>query len=253
MNFTRRQMLLAGLGMLVAGCAETTTRYSRRPGTPWPSEISQPSRFGAAATAVPMPRPIPAVAVTASLPGVIPRAWWTRSGPIRSKVNPMNGISRITVHHEGNKLIWFTDERSTREHMEQVRTVHVRDRKWGDIGYHYVIDRAGRVIEGRPIAYQGAHVSNQNEHNVGVMLLGNFEQQSPAPAQLGSLQATLRHLMALYHVPVNRVYTPPRTGARPSARAETSSPASPASAPAARWRDPVFIRRLPGPWRTMRL
>ena len=30
--------------------------------------------------------------------------------------------------------------------MEQVRGVHTRDRKWADIGYHYIIDRAGRII-----------------------------------------------------------------------------------------------------------
>lgn len=119
----------------------------------------------------------------------------------------MKGINRITIHHEGHTPVWFTDEPSTRARLEQVRSIHTRDRRWGDIGYHYVIDRAGRVIEGRSVAYQGAHVSNQNPHNVGVMLLGNFEKQSPSQAQLTALQSTLRHLMAKYRVPVKRVYT----------------------------------------------
>lgn len=119
----------------------------------------------------------------------------------------MAGINRITVHHEGHTPVWFTDEASTKARIEQVRNIHTRDRKWGDIGYHYIIDRAGRVIEGRSIAYQGAHVKNQNEHNVGVMLLGNFEQQSPSQAQVNTLQTTLRFLMAKHRVPVSRVYT----------------------------------------------
>jgi len=119
----------------------------------------------------------------------------------------MKGVSRITVHHEGYTPVWFTDEASTRARLEQVRTIHTRDRHWGDIGYHYIIDRAGRVIEGRNIAYQGAHVKQQNPHNVGVMLLGNFEKQVPSSAQLAGLQRTLRHLMLTYRVPVKRVYT----------------------------------------------
>jgi hypothetical protein len=138
---------------------------------------------------------------------MMPRAWWTKYGPNGAKLNPMAGVNRITVHHEGHTPVWFTDDRSTRERMEQVRGVHTRDRKWADIGYHYIIDRAGRIIEGRSVAYQGAHVSQQNEHNVGVMLLGNFEQQSPSQQQLLSLQTTLRFLMAKYRVPTNRVYT----------------------------------------------
>lgn len=119
----------------------------------------------------------------------------------------MRGVTRITVHHEGHTPVWFTDVRSTQARLDQVRNIHTRDRRWGDIGYHYIIDRAGRVIEGRNIAYQGAHVSGQNPHNIGVMLLGNFEKQSPSQVQFNSLQSTLRYLMARHHVPVSRVYT----------------------------------------------
>ena len=201
--------MLAGLGMLLTGCAETTPRYTGRPGTPWPNDISKPSRLGTATRTVTAPKPTTPrpVATTTGPPGTLPRSWWTRSGPIRSKVNPMNGVNRITVHHEGHTPVWFTSAGATRTRMEQVRNIHTRDRRWGDIGYHYVIDRAGRVIEGRSIAYQGAHVSKQNEHNVGVMLLGNFEKQAPSQAQLRSLQTTLRYLMAKHRVQVGRVYT----------------------------------------------
>lgn len=210
MKLTRRQMMLAGLGMLLTGCTETMPRYTRRPGTPWPTDISKPALLGTPVRPAVAPRPVPrpTVATTHGPPRMLSRTWWTRSGPIRSKVNPMSGVSRITVHHEGSDPVWYTDERTTRAHLERIRSAHTgASRRWGDIGYHYIIDRAGRVIEGRPIAYQGAHVSKQNEHNVGVMLLGNFEKQSPSQAQLTSLQTTLRHLMGKYRVPVSRVYT----------------------------------------------
>ncbi len=201
-------MLLAGLGLLVTGCAQTATTLTRRPGTPWPTDYSPPTRTSAGIPTVAAPQHVPVpVAANAGPPGMLPRAWWTKYGPNGAKLNPMAGVNRITVHHEGHTPVWFTDDRSSRERMEQVRGVHTRDRKWADIGYHYIIDRAGRVIEGRSVAYQGAHVSQQNEHNVGVMLLGNFEQQAPSQQQLISLQTTLRFLMAKYRVPTGRVYT----------------------------------------------
>lgn len=216
MKPTRREMMIAGLGMLVAGCSQAPPPLTRRPGTPWPSESGSSTyggfRGGAGVQPIAMThRPsravAPAVAPT-KRPGVLlPRSWWTKAGPIRSKINPMNGVTRITVHHEGYTPVWFTDAASTRDRIEQMRNIHTRDRRWGDIGYHYILDRAGRIIEGRSIAYQGAHVSRQNPHNVGVLLLGNFEKQSPSRAQLGSLQKMLRHLMLTHRVPVRRVYT----------------------------------------------
>lgn len=211
MKLTRRELLIASMGMLLTGCAQTPTSLTRRPGTPWPGSVSRPTHANAGTRPVYTPppvRPKPApVAKVAGPPGLKPRSWWTRSGPIRSRVNPMKGVNRITIHHEGHTPVWFTDEHSTRARLEQVRNIHTRDRRWGDIGYHYIIDRAGRLIEARPIAYQGAHVSNQNPHNVGVMLLGNFEKQSPSQAQLTTLRSTLRYLMTTHRVPVKRVYT----------------------------------------------
>jgi len=200
-------MLVAGLGMLAAGCSQTPTTLIRRPGTPWPGGSSAPTHRGANVQPVAVRHQTQRATTQANPAGVLPRSWWTKAGPIRSKVNPMNGVTRITVHHEGYTPVWFTDQTSTRARLEQIRNIHTRDRHWGDIGYHYLIDRAGRVIEGRPIAYQGAHVRKQNPHNVGVMLLGNFEKQSPSRAQLVSLQNTLRQLMLTHHVSVSRVYT----------------------------------------------
>jgi N-acetylmuramoyl-L-alanine amidase len=207
MKLSRREMLVAGLGMLAAGCSQTPTSLVRRPGTPWPGGASVPTQRRAGVAPITVRQPTQRTTVQASPAGVLPRSWWTKAGPIRSKVNPMNGVTRITVHHEGHTPVWFTDQASTRARLEQVRNIHTRDRRWGDIGYHYLIDRAGRVIEGRSIAYQGAHVSKQNPHNVGVMLLGNFEKQSPSRAQFVGLQTTLRQLMLTHRVPVSRVYT----------------------------------------------
>ena len=66
---------------------------------------------------------------------------------------------------------------------------------------------AGRLWHGRDLRYQGAHVPAHNEHNIGVMVLGNFDLQQPTRAQMVTLQDTLIRLKRIYRVPVTRLYT----------------------------------------------
>jgi len=149
-----------------------------------------------------------AAVVPPGIGSVMGRSNWTRNGPIISRLNPMNGISRITLHHEGapDNPVYFTDTRTVAERIELDRQAHL-ERGWGDIGYHYIIDRAGRIWEGRPIQYQGAHVRDNNEHNIGVMCMGNFDIQQPSEAQLSSLAGFTQKLRRKHNVSVNRVFT----------------------------------------------
>ena len=119
----------------------------------------------------------------------------------------MRGINRITVHHEGSTPVYFADARSTAARIEAIRRVHTGDRGWADIGYHYIIDRSGTVWEGRDLRYQGAHVRENNEHNLGILVLGNFDKQNPSDAQLASLEKALRSFMGQHRVAQSRVFT----------------------------------------------
>ena len=93
--------------------------------------------------------------------------------------------------------------------LETIRKSHLRRNggRWGDIGYHFAIDPAGRVWEGRPLHWQGAHVAARNEGNIGIVMLGNYERQTTTQAQLDALESTLRTLMKQYQVPRSRVRT----------------------------------------------
>lgn len=145
--------------------------------------------------------------LSASLPeGVVPRSAWTSASPVLSRSDPMRRITRITIHHEGSTPFSSTRPADVRQRLEQVRLAHL-SRGWADIGYHFVIDPAGRVFQGRPVSLQGAHVKYNNEQNLGIMLLGNFEEQSPTPQALASLQRFVASQMSRYHVPVRSVYT----------------------------------------------
>jgi hypothetical protein len=90
--------------------------------------------------------------------------------------------------------------------IERYRVGH-RARGWGDIGYHLVIDRGGAVWQGRSVRWQGAHVKDHNEGNIGVLVMGNFEVQQPAPAQLDTLARVVADLRRIYRIPQGRVMT----------------------------------------------
>lgn len=101
-------------------------------------------------------------------------------------------VAHITVHHDGIPTVfWGEDLAGCRSRIEFIRRGH-RNKGWGDIGYHLIIDRAGRVWEGRPLQWQGAHVRNHNEGNIGILVMGNFEVQKPTQAQLASLDRVVR-------------------------------------------------------------
>ena len=204
---------LAGLSTLtLIGCATRQVAHNgvTRP-NPWEEttslRVQDPGPYGT--TVQPTPSPTRQVPQGLSFGGVpiLARSSWSTTGPIASRVNPMNGVNRVTVHHEGSTPFWATDQAGSAARVEQVRRAHVNGNGWGDIGYHVVIDRAGRAWEGRSLSSQGAHVSQTNEHNIGVMLLGNFQEQSPSQQQLASLAAVLQGMKATYRVPRGRFYT----------------------------------------------
>lgn len=55
--------------------------------------------------------------------------------------------------------------------VEQIRQMHLA-RGFSDIGYHYVIDRAGNVHPGRSELIAGAHCTGHNTRSIGVCYVG---------------------------------------------------------------------------------
>ncbi|MFO0493215.1 MAG: peptidoglycan recognition family protein [bacterium] len=230
-ELSRRLLLQAGgaLGLLyLTGCKAKPGGggdglVAGDPEIPWPELPSVPGGRAVRGTYYPAPAepgpfapggPVPPVPGVVPLPtGVIPRREWTRAGVARpGSINAMNGISRLTVHHDGMNVFTSTGYSQCAARVEQIRLSHnsrnaTGGGTWADIGYHYIIDAGGRVWEGRSTAYQGAHVQDKNEHNLGVLCMGNFEQQSPTSAQMAQLDRFIASQMRQYNIPLSRVYT----------------------------------------------
>ncbi|MHC4944624.1 MAG: N-acetylmuramoyl-L-alanine amidase [Planctomycetota bacterium] len=139
---------------------------------------------------------------------ILPREQWNARS-IRSNIDPMTPIFRITVHHTADRCDQ-SDLDSSAAMILYYQKVHQDKKGWADIGYHFIIDRAGRVWEGRPISYQGAHAGNseKNRGNIGVCLLGDFTEQQVNTSQKSALAGLLRELCRIYKLnPGTQIYT----------------------------------------------
>lgn len=204
---TRRGFLLLSLAAL-AGCTTTggNDLVAELPSPVWPENQPRSTppvvKVAPKPVAKPHPKPEPM-----QIGGVIPRSKWAKAAPDYSDMEPMTRIQFITVHHDGLPAFAGTDQSVCAARIEMIRNSHTAGRKFADIGYHYIVDRSGRIWEGRPLKYQGAHVKDRNPGNIGVLCLGNFDAQIPTDAQFGALCSHVSRLMKQYKVPNNRVFT----------------------------------------------
>ncbi len=138
----------------------------------------------------------------------IPRRAWTTFVPDAKGMEAMPTVTRITVHHEGNGPYYGTSVTDVRARLVNVLNGEMNAKNpHKDIAYHFVIDPAGRVWEARDLKWEGRHTRNNYDTNLGVMCLGNFEEQSISPAQLASLEKFIKQMQLKYKIPKKRVYT----------------------------------------------
>jgi len=155
-----------------------------------PTPGTEPARAGVATAATVQPR-------------IVSRAGWGADERIR-RADPdySDTVKAAVVHHtvQGNRY-------SPSESAALVRAdylYHVRTRGWNDIGYNFLVDRYGRVFEGRyggiTRAVLGAHSGGFNTDTTGVALLGTFTTSRPTSPMLAALERLLAWKLDLTHV-----------------------------------------------------
>lgn len=124
----------------------------------------------------------------------------------------MSKYSFIVVHHTARS-------NST---VESIRKHH-KSKGWSDIGYHCVIDKKGIVYAGRDESKRGAHAANParpnseisqlmsrggtaNAYSLGVVLVGNYQVETPPSVQIAGLVAKLTQWCLVYHIDPGHIY-----------------------------------------------
>ena len=141
---------------------------------------------GATGTSVPLPGG-----------GIVTRLAWGALPADPGRLTPHRGTwSRITVHHSADQNA-----------IAGIQRYHMRTNDWGDIGYHFLVDSAGRVYEGRSLAWRGAHAGNasSNQGNLGICVLGDYSTGRPGAAALRSLEALVTALARAHGIPDARI------------------------------------------------
>lgn len=71
-------------------------------------------------------------------------------------------------------IVHCSDSNPERTTIDDIRAWHLA-RGWRDIGYHWVINPGGAVLQGRREAEMGAHCQGDNEDSLGICLIGRAE------------------------------------------------------------------------------
>jgi hypothetical protein len=189
-------MIMIGAGAVGAVTIVTSRLARRRPAGELPARVGQPAEStpaGARATYAPVVL-IPRSQWGARDPDVTP-AGRGEHGPY-SAANP-NGwqvydrpladvLQTVIIHHSALPLS---------DGPVEIQQLHMEEKGFADVGYHYLIDAEGRLYEGRALNVRGAHTYAHNYGSVGVCLIGNFEEAQPTGTQLNTLHALLRALV----------------------------------------------------------
>ena len=124
---------------------------------------------------------------TVAQPTIYSRAQWGADESIRNKSALRYGtISGGFVHHTVNANDYT--EAQVPALLRSIYAYHVKSRGWSDIGYNFLVDRFGRIWEGRyggidkPVV--GAHTLNYNDYSFAMSAIGNFETVQPSDAML---------------------------------------------------------------------
>jgi N-acetylmuramoyl-L-alanine amidase len=151
------------------------------------------------------PRAGVATAATAQ-PRIISRAAWGAKESIRRASPDYSGtVKAAFVHHTVQSNRYSPSESAALIRSDYL--YHVRTRGWNDIGYNFLVDRYGRVFEGRyggiTRAVLGAHSGGFNTNSTGVALLGTFTTAAPPARMLAALERLLAWKLDLTHVDPN--------------------------------------------------
>ena len=115
-------------------------------------------------------------------PQIFSRAQWGANEKLREQSAPSYGtIKTGFVHHTVNANDYSRDD--VPKLMRSIYAYHVEARGWRDIGYNFLVDRFGRIWEGRwggvDKAVVGAHTLGYNEVGFAMSAIGNFEEVQP--------------------------------------------------------------------------
>ncbi|WP_367125234.1 N-acetylmuramoyl-L-alanine amidase [Streptomyces phytohabitans] len=134
-------------------------------------------------------------------PGIVTRSGWGADERLREKNFAYGKTVRMAfVHHTA-----MGNDYSCSQSPSIIRSIyryHVKSSGWRDIGYNFLVDKCGKIYEGRaggvtePV--QGAHTYGFNGNTMGVAVLGSFGSSQPSKQALDGVAKLTAWKLGLY-------------------------------------------------------
>jgi len=155
----------------------------------------------AADTVAGTPQAQDGAAAALDMPPVHSRAEWGADERIRTwEPEYAPTIRAATLHHTAE-----TNAYTAAQVPAMIRAIyryHAVSRGWGDIGYNVVVDKFGRLWEGRYGGLEstvvGAHAGGFNTGTFGVSMLGNYDQVDTTPPTVDAVAAFIAWKFSLF-------------------------------------------------------
>ncbi|GAB3875491.1 SpoIID/LytB domain-containing protein [Terrabacter terrigena] len=130
-------------------------------------------------------------------PTIITRAEWGADESIRTCTpETLPGIKGAVVHHTVNANDYTQAQAASL--VRGIYAYHVQSNGWCDIGYQFLVDRFGKVYEGRygssTSFVQGAQTAGFNTDTVGVSVIGDHTSLAFSSATISSVSAVIAWL-----------------------------------------------------------
>ncbi|CAB4710811.1 MAG: hypothetical protein F2667_07635 [Actinobacteria bacterium] len=142
-------------------------------------------------------------AVFTPKPVIYSRAQWGADESMREKSSlHYYEVHAGFVHHTVNANDYTRDE--VPGIIRSIYAYHTQSRGWSDIGYNFLVDRFGRIWEGRyggvdrPVV--GAHTLNYNDYSFAMSAIGNYETTRPTEATVQAYGALFAWKLSLHGV-----------------------------------------------------
>lgn len=140
-------------------------------------------------------------------PTIYTRADWGADESLRKQACPSGPSYSPTikmgfVHHTDSGNGYSRSE--VPSIIRSIYAYHVNANGWCDIGYNYLVDRFGRIWEGRaggitkPVL--GAHTGGFNYDSFGVALIGSYDKVKPSAAMLSALEQLFAWRLGSYYL-----------------------------------------------------
>jgi hypothetical protein len=130
--------------------------------------------YGVRAPDPPLPPPLPnpetrldVMEQIAKAHNMVRRAEWGKRTPDYKRMDKDWDYDSIVIHHSGNR---------GEKNPVDIEDMHMNDGH-PDVDYHYLLHPGGTIYEGRKIIYKGEHVKNGNTRKIGLLMLGDFDEQ----------------------------------------------------------------------------